>query len=61
MAFLRDRRLEAARHELLVADAGEISVTEVALGLGFTHLSRFANEYRKAFGELPSETFRRGD
>jgi AraC-like DNA-binding protein len=44
MAFLRDRRLEAARHQLLVADAEETGVTEVALRFGFTHFSRFAND-----------------
>lgn len=58
MAFLRDRRLEAARHRLLVAEAEETTVTEIALRYGFTHLSRFASEYHKAFGELPSETLR---
>jgi AraC-like DNA-binding protein len=31
----------------------------VALYYGFAHLGRFAGEYRKAFGESPSETLRR--
>lgn len=35
------------------------TVTAVAFGVGFTQLGRFAAEYRKAFGELPSMTARR--
>jgi len=35
------------------------SVTEVALYHGFLHLGRFSEAYRKRFGELPSQTWRR--
>ena len=59
MGFLRHRRLEAARHDLLVAERDGMSVTEVALSYGFRHLGRFAVDYRQAFGESPSETLRR--
>jgi AraC-like DNA-binding protein len=31
-------------------------VANVALGLGFTNLSRFAKQYQSMFGELPSAT-----
>lgn len=31
-------------------------VSAIALRHGFTHLSLFSREYRKAFGELPSDT-----
>jgi AraC-like DNA-binding protein len=58
IAFLRRRRLEAARHDLLVAEPGERRVTEVALRYGFAHLGRFAVDYRRLFGESPSETLR---
>jgi AraC-like DNA-binding protein len=51
-------RLERARERLLSAEApGE--VTAIALDSGFTHLSRFAGAYLKAFGERPSETLAR--
>ena len=35
------------------------SVTEVALDHGFMHLGRFSEAYRKRFGELPSQTWKR--
>lgn len=33
-------------------------MTAIAMGWGFTHMGRFAVEYRKRFGESPSETLR---
>jgi AraC-like DNA-binding protein len=59
IGFLRRRRLEATRRDLLAAEPGFETVTDVALRYGFAHLGRFAGEYRKAFGESPSETLRR--
>jgi AraC-like DNA-binding protein len=58
MQYLRSLRFEKARQELLNADAGT-SVTEIATRWGFGHLGRFAVEFRKRFGESPSETLRR--
>ena len=57
-AWARDRRLHAVHHALIAADPSETTVTEVALRFGFTHAGRFAGEYRRAHGELPSETLR---
>ena len=59
IGFLRRCRLQAARRDLLAAVPGSESVSSVALRYGFAHLGRFAGEYRKAFGESPSETLRR--
>ncbi len=58
IAHLRRMRLAAARAELQQSD-GTVSISEVASCCGLTHLARFAAEYRKAFGELPSTTLRR--
>ena len=58
IAHLRHMRLSAARAELQQSD-GTVSTSEVASRCGFTHLGRFATEYRVAFGELPSATLRR--
>ncbi|MFM8458660.1 MAG: helix-turn-helix domain-containing protein [Chthoniobacterales bacterium] len=59
-AFFLRRRLNKARNVLLREDAAARKVTEIALGLGFSELGRFAVRYREMFGESPSETLRRG-
>jgi len=56
--FLRRTQLEAARTQLLAAEAAT-TVTSVALANGFPHLARFAGYYRAAFDEYPSETLNR--
>lgn len=58
MAFLRDVRMRLARERLL--DAGPAgSVTRIAMACGFAHLGRFAVDYKRRFGESPSETLGR--
>ncbi len=58
-SFLRQRRLHAARHQLLAANPKTTSVTRIAGDLGFWHVSRFAADYRAAFGERPSDSLAR--
>jgi AraC-like DNA-binding protein len=52
-------RLNAAHHELADGRADELSVTQTAIGWGFTHQGRFSAAYRQLFGELPSQTLMR--
>ncbi len=59
IAYLKQKRLEAARRTLLAAEPLTTSVTEVATQWGFFHLGRFARDYHQLFGELPSETLKR--
>ena len=59
MAYVRRIRLTRVRTELLRGDPTRVRVTDVALKWGFTHQSRFAQQYREAFRELPSETLHR--
>jgi len=60
MSYVRDRRLDHARAELSDAIPSDgVSVTDVAMKWGFTHLSNFSALYRRRFGELPSQTLRR--
>jgi transcriptional regulator GlxA family with amidase domain len=59
LTYLRDVRLELVHEDLLNAGPSRgVSVTEVALNRGFTHLGRFAQAYRERFGVAPSETLR---
>ena len=58
LSWVRRMRLARARQEF-VRRGTNATVTAVALNSGFTQLGRFAAEYRKAFGELPSATVRR--
>ncbi|WP_158261987.1 helix-turn-helix transcriptional regulator [Labedella gwakjiensis] len=58
LAYLRDRRLDAARIDLIASDPAVVSVGDVARTWGFAHLSRFAQAYRDRFGEYPSATIR---
>jgi len=52
--FLRDARLDLA-HRLLTENPST-TVTEAALASGFTHLGRFARDYRLRHGTSPSAT-----
>jgi transcriptional regulator GlxA family with amidase domain len=56
---LRMLRLSQARRVLLSADSKLITVTEIATCFGFVELGRFSVEYRKVFGESPSQTLHR--
>jgi AraC-like DNA-binding protein len=57
--FLLLRRLHLARRELNRADQSVNTVTEIATGLGFWELGRFAAAYRAQFGETPLATLKR--
>jgi len=59
LEFLRRTRLERARASLLSADPTTTSVTDIAARWGFFHLGRFAQTYREAYQESPSQTLAR--
>ncbi|PHS02203.1 MAG: AraC family transcriptional regulator [Leeuwenhoekiella sp.] len=52
--YIKNRKLRKVREELLSGRAKNI--TEIAFDYGFMHLGRLSCDYKKAFGELPSET-----
>lgn len=54
--FILTQRLNRVR-KALASDSG--GVIEVAAQTGFEHPSRFASQYKRLFGELPSETLQR--
>lgn len=57
-AYLKTLRLEAARHDLVTGASSR--VTDVALDWGFLHFGWFSQDYRRLFGETPSQTLQRG-
>jgi AraC family ethanolamine operon transcriptional activator len=59
MAYLKALRLNAAYHGLLEGGARR-RVTDVALDWGFLHFGWFSQDYRRHFGETPSQTLQRG-
>lgn len=56
--WFTNARLNGALRDLVAPTKG-CTVTEVATRWGFKHLSRFAAQYERAFGELPSRTLNR--
>jgi AraC family transcriptional regulator, ethanolamine operon transcriptional activator len=60
VAFLRRLRLHRVRQALRAATRGSTTVSIEALNGGFAHFGEFSRAYKDCFGELPSETLRRG-
>ncbi|MDR0210812.1 MAG: helix-turn-helix domain-containing protein [Pseudomonas putida] len=58
--WLRNRRLNAARRDLLAADPAQVTVAEVAMRWSFWHLGRFSQSYHGLFGEYPKATLKKG-
>ncbi len=58
MTFAKTVRLQQAKQMLLEPNQ-RTSVSAVAFKCGFGNLGHFARDFRKKFGELPSETFSR--
>ncbi len=57
MAHLHEIRMTTAHRDLLDSHPTR-AVADVATNWGFTHLGRFAAEYKKRFGHLPSQTLK---
>jgi AraC family ethanolamine operon transcriptional activator len=58
--YLKLRRLAAVRAVLRSSDPRLTNVTHTAGRYGFWELGRFAREYRRVFGERPSDTLANG-
>lgn len=58
-AYLKAQRLIGVRRKIRATDA-EFLISDIANKWGFWHMGQFAADYRRHFGELPSETARRG-
>lgn len=58
-AVMAARRLNRVRRVLHGADPVRGVISRVANEAGFWHMGKFADDYRRQFGELPSETLAR--
>jgi len=58
--YIRIRRLTAVQKELAQPEY-KGTISDIAHEWGFWHMSAFAKDYRKQFGELPSETLSRAN
>lgn len=56
--YLQRIRLNGVRHNLKKSLPREESITDIANAWGFWHMGKFAADYKKLFGELPSQTHR---
>ena len=57
-SYIRSRCLSAAR-DALACSSPKTKVSDIANRWGFWHMGQFARDYRRMFGELPSDTFKR--
>lgn len=57
--YIKQLRLRKAREELTGANQGEMTVSDVAAKWGFYNPCSFSQNYKKMFGESPSDTLRR--
>ncbi len=55
-AYMQTMRLNGAYQDLLTTKS-QNRVSEIATDWGFNHFGRFAKQYKRMFGKLPSETF----
>lgn len=60
-AFLKARRLAAVRRALQTSEGPRHAVGDLAAKYGFWHVGQFAADYRRAYGETPSQTLWRFD
>ena len=58
-ACFQAMKLDQTHRELRAHGPRDVRVTDVALRWGFTHFGRFSLQYRRRFGESPSQTLRR--
>ncbi|MCP4769670.1 MAG: helix-turn-helix domain-containing protein [Gammaproteobacteria bacterium] len=57
--YLQVQRLNSVYRTLLRSDPTATKIRDVAIDEGYWHMSQFAADYRRLFGELPSTTLNR--
>lgn len=59
MCYLKEVRMQRVHEELRRLSSTDTTVTAVAFRWGFSHLGHFTTDYKKRFGESPSQTLLR--
>lgn len=59
MAYLKILRLQGVHQALKISNPSEKTVGNIANHWGFWSLGHFAQDYKKQFGEHPSQTLKR--
>lgn len=57
--YLTGYKLYEAHRELWRAEPNLVHISDIANNWGFWHMGHFAADYRRMFGELPSDTLKR--
>jgi AraC family ethanolamine operon transcriptional activator len=60
LAYFKTQRLNRVHRALCKADMANTLIKHVAYSHGFTHLGRFCADYKRLFGESPTDTLRHG-
>lgn len=58
MHMLKEIRLNRVREQLMQSQSGQTTVTAAAYQWGFGHLGHFTTDYKRRFGECPSDTLK---
>ncbi len=53
--YIRAVRLHEVRRALLDPNGKDLTIADIAMNCGFTHMGRFSRRYHAHFGRLPSE------
>ncbi len=57
--YLQLQRLNNVQKALIRGDPGTTKISNLAIDQGYWHMSQFASDYQRLFGELPSATLQR--
>ena len=57
--YLQMQRLNNVHKALLRSSPATTKISDLAIDQGYWHMSQFASDYRRLFGELPSTTLQR--
>jgi AraC family ethanolamine operon transcriptional activator len=60
LAYFKTQRLNRVHRALCKAETANTLIKQVAYSHGFAHLGRFCADYRRLFGESPTDTLRHG-